>query len=206
MLELARMTPDVVAESAWPYSAAGGFAIGVACSSEELEAIQRLRYSIFTDELNVVFPNAVDGLDCDYYDTWCEHLMVKEIDTGRVVGTYRLLTPANAVKAGGYYSESEFDISSLASVRGSLVEVGRSCIHADYRNGSVIMLLLSGVARRVHDYGARYVLGCASVSLRDDGVTAAEVWRVASKALHKASELPVVVPRHCYPLSSSFWP
>jgi putative hemolysin len=200
MLELARIQSDVVAGGGWPCSSAGGLVMGVARNNEELEAIQRLRYNIFTDELNAVFPDAIDGLDCDHYDTWCEHLMVKEIDTGRVVGTYRLLTPANAVKAGGYYSESEFDISSLAPVRNSLVEVGRSCIHADYRSGSVIMLLWSGVARRVHDYGARYVLGCASVSLRDDGVTAAEVWRAASKALQKTPELPVVVPRHRYPV------
>src|SRR3546814_19894348 len=56
----------------------------------ELEAIQRLRYDVFTEEMNVAFPDAVDGLDSDRYDPWCEHFMVRELNTGRVVGTYRL--------------------------------------------------------------------------------------------------------------------
>src|SRR3546814_4295271 len=71
----------------------------------------------------------------------------------------------------------------LGAIQDELVEVGRSCTHADYRNGSVIMLLWSGIARLVKQSGFRYVLGCASVSLRDDGATAAEVWRSASKLL-----------------------
>src|SRR5690606_29045240 len=128
------------------------------------------------------------------------HLMVKEIGTGLVVGTYRLLTPANARKAGGYYSETEFDLSGLGALYGEIVEVGRSCTHPDYRSGSVIMLLWSGIASWVQQYGFRYVLGCASVSLHDDGVTAAEVWRTASKAMANRIDLPQVIPRYRYPV------
>jgi len=174
--------------------------MGLARTNEELESIQRLRYNVFTDEMNAVFPDAIDGLDADRYDPWCEHLMVKETGTGQVVGTYRLLTPANARKAGGYYSETEFDLTGLGAVRDGMVEAGRSCIHADYRNGSVIMLLWAGIASVVQQYGFRYVLGCASVSLRDGGVTAAEVWRTAKKIMDTATDLPRVVPRHHYPV------
>lgn len=201
MLELARVQPRVDLGTAWASEATGGLVLGLARTNEELEAIQRLRYNIFTKEMNAVFPEAVDGLDSDRFDPWCEHFMVKEAGTGRVVGTYRLLTPANAVKAGGYYSESEFDISALDGLRENMAEVGRSCIHPDYRNGSVIMLLWSGIAALVQQVGFRYVLGCASVSLRDDGVTAAEVWRVARKNLEaSAHKPPVVMPRHSYPV------
>lgn len=201
MLELARIQPEAPLGTALPGLAApGGLVMGLARTNEELEAIQRLRYNVFTEEMNAVFPDAVDGLDSDRYDPWCEHFMVKEINTGRVVGTYRLLTPANAKKAGGYYSESEFDLSGLGATRDELVEVGRSCTHADYRNGSVIMLLWSGIATLVQQSGFRYVLGCASVSLRDDGVTAAEVWRAASKSMAANPHLPRVVPLHRYPV------
>jgi putative hemolysin len=201
MLELARIQPEAsfganLSDLAVP----GGLVMGLARTNEELEAIQRLRYDVFTEEMNAVFPDAVDGLDSDRYDPWCEHFMVKEINTGRVVGTYRLLTPANARKAGGYYSESEFDLSGLGAMRDELVEVGRSCTHADYRNGSVIMLLWSGVATLVEQSGFRYVLGCASVSLRDDGVTAAEVWRAASRSMAANPGSPRVVPLHRYPV------
>lgn len=199
MLEIERVLPDGDNLTAWPYPASGGLVLGLARTNEELEAIQRMRYKIFTEEMGVVFPDALDGVDSDRFDPWCEHIMVKEVDTDRVVGTYRLLTPANAVKAGGYYSESEFDISSLDHLRGQIAEVGRSCIHADYRGGSVIMLLWSGIAALMQQHGFRYVLGCASVSLRDDGVTAAEVWRLARKRLGKYTG-PVVEPLHPYPV------
>ena len=75
------------------------------------------------------------------------------------------------------------------------MEVGRSCTHADYRNGTVIMLLWSGLAEYLRRGGYQYVLGCASVSLRDDGVTAAEVWRTISKQLPQGDE-PYVEPLH----------
>jgi len=200
MLELARIQPEVVVGTNWASPKASGFVLGLARTNEELESIQRLRYNVFTEEMNAVFPDAVDGLDADRYDPWCEHLMVKEIGTGLVVGTYRLLTPANARKAGGYYSETEFDLSGLGALYGEIVEVGRSCTHPDYRSGSVIMLLWSGIASWVQQYGFRYVLGCASVSLRDDGVTAAEVWRTASKAMANRIDLPQVIPRYRYPV------
>ncbi|MGP1615781.1 MAG: GNAT family N-acetyltransferase, partial [Pollutimonas bauzanensis] len=161
MHELARTQPETGRSAGWPQPTAGGLALGLARSNEELEAIQRLRYQVFTEEMNAVFPDTAEGLDSDRYDAWCEHLMVQEIDTGRVVGTYRLLSPANAKSAGGYYSESEFDLAGLGDLRREIVEIGRSCTHADYRNGAVIMLLWSGIASVVRQLDLRYVLGCA---------------------------------------------
>lgn len=202
MLELARVNGKPEVGVTWPENPSGGLVLGLARTNEELEAIQRLRYDVFTKEMNAVFPDAVDGLDSDRFDPWCEHFMVTEAGSGRVVGTYRLLTPANAIKAGGYYSESEFDISSLDDIRSTLAEVGRSCIHADYRQGSVIMLLWSGIAGLMQQGGFQYVLGCASVSLRDDGVTAAEVWRSAQQSMQTPAgqATPRLKPRHRYPV------
>jgi len=213
MLELARVRASerpgttcharAKATTARPDPESAGLVLGLARTNAELEAIQRLRYNIFTKEMDVVFPDAVDGLDADRFDPWCEHFMVKDIASNQIVGTYRLLTPANAIKAGGYYSESEFDISALDSVRSVLAEVGRSCIHPDFRRGSVIMLLWSGIAALMQQGGYRYVLGCASVSLRDDGVTAAEVWRTAQKIMARDrlhGKCAPIVPRHRYPI------
>ncbi|MFQ6689238.1 GNAT family N-acetyltransferase [Bordetella pertussis] len=171
----------------------------MARTAEEVEQIQRLRYDVFTEDMGAVFPQAQDGVEQDRFDQWCEHLMVRELDTGRVVGTYRILTPEKAREAGGYYSESEFDLSGLGALREQLVEVGRSCTHADYRNGAVIMLLWSGLAEYLRRGGYEYVLGCASVSLRDDGVTAAEVWRNVARHLDDPA-LPRVRPLHRYPI------
>jgi len=183
-----------------PGIAAGNLELAVARTAEELEALQRLRYAVFSEEMSAVFPDAADGIDADDYDPWCEHLMVREQASGRVVGTYRLLTPVNAAHVGGYYSESLFDLSGLGSRRDQVIELGRSCIHPDYRNGVVIMLLWAGIASIVKHLKLRYVLGCASVSLRDGGATAAHVWSEAQRDMQRSPQLPRLHPHHPYPV------
>jgi len=180
--------------------ASGDLVMQLARSNEDLEAIQRLRYQVFTEEMGAVFPEAVDGLDCDRFDPWCKHLMVKEARSGRIVGTYRVLTPANAKRAGGYYAAQEFDLSGLGPMADQFVEIGRSCTHPDYRDGSVIMMLWAGLIEFMTHGGFRYMLGCASVSLRDDGVTAAEVWRVARAMMQERPDAPRVTPLNRYPV------
>src|SRR5690606_6829907 len=200
MLELARIQSDAVVDANWAKPRPHSLVLGLARTNEELEAIQRLRYNVFTEEMHAVFPNAADGLDTDRYDPWCEHLMVRETGSGMVGGTSRLLRPEHARKGGGEYSAPDLGLSGLAHLFPTMAELGRSCTHPDYRSGAVIMLLWSGIANLMRQHGFRYVLGCASVSLRDDGVTAAEVWRVASKALATQPELYKVQPRHRYPV------
>jgi putative hemolysin len=175
-----------------------GLAVGLARSWDEVRQAQRLRYEVFTEDMGAVFPTAVGGIDEDKFDAWCEHLIVRELDTDRVVGTYRVLGPEQARQAGEYYSESEFDLSGLAPIRSDLVEFGRSCTHRDYRSGAVIMLLWSGLAEYLRRTGHRYVLGCASVSLRDDGATAAGVYRSVQSHIEQSTVR--VEPLHRLPV------
>ena len=199
MLELVRLDSSGKGSANWAGATPPALAVGLARTADEVEQSQRLRYQVFTEDMGVVFPDAQDGIEQDRFDAWCEHLIVRELDTGRVVGTYRILTPEKAREAGGYYSESEFDLSGLGAMRDQVVELGRSCTHADYRGGAVIMLLWSGIANYLQRNGYRYALGCASVSLRDDGVTAAEVWRTVARQMPADGELRVA-PLHRYPV------
>lgn len=144
------------------------------CPSQVLAA-QRLRYSVFALELGAQIESASRGIDEDHWDEFCEHLLVRDQDTDQIVGTYRVLTPTQAQRAGGYYSETEFDLSPLKDLRPRLVEFGRSCVHPDYRSGPAIMLLWSGLAEILRNGGWSHVLGCATVSLRDGGSQAALV-------------------------------
>jgi len=202
MLELARSgltqsthpSTSVRAREATP-----ALVVSLARDAGELEAVQRLRYQVFTEDMGAVFPAHAQGLDQDAFDQWCEHVIVRESTEGRIVGTYRILTPEQARRAGRYYTESEFDIGALDPIRSGLVEVGRSCVHPDYRQGAAIMLLWSGVAEVLRRGAYRYVLGCASVSLRDDGAQAAEVWRQVASHLQD-SPCPRVRPIHRYPV------
>lgn len=153
------------------------FTVQLARTAAEVRAAQRLRYAIFGDEMGARLGGPEPGVDEDRFDAHCDHLLVREAHTGEVVGTYRILGPRAAESARGYYSEQEFDLARLAHLRGTLVEVGRSCIRADYRNGAVITLLWAGLARYMLARGHGYLIGCASIGMADGGRTAASVYR-----------------------------
>ncbi len=145
------------------------------CETEILEA-QKLRYRVFGEEMGARLPTRTPGVDRDIYDPFCDHLIVRDEDAGRIVGTYRILSPASARRIGGYYSENEFDLTRLQHLRPQLVEIGRSCIDADYRSGAVIALLWSGLARYMRENRYEYLIGCASVSMADGGHTASSLY------------------------------
>jgi putative hemolysin len=197
MLELVRSTASLFTLPATTV-AHKGLVVGLAQSPDEIELIQRLRFDVFSSEFGAVLGDSQEGIDRDAFDPWCEHLMVKELGTDHVVGTYRILTPHQARRAGGYYSESEFDLSGLGNVRNQLVEFGRACIHEDYRQGSALMMLWSGLAEILKQGRYEHVFGCASVSLRDDGNTAARVWRQVRDGVGLTDQ-PKVTPLNRYP-------
>src|SRR6185369_3582480 len=100
-------------------------------------------------------------------------LVIREDQTGEVVGTYRMLPPHRSQQIGRLYADSEFNLSSLRDLRSQIVETGRSCVHPDHRNGAVINLMWAGIARYLHLHGHRWLIGCASVPVADDGYAAA---------------------------------
>jgi putative hemolysin len=168
-------------------------------SLEELREAQRLRYSVFTQEYQATISSRISGVDEDLFDAHCDHLIVRDQQSQEVVGTYRILDPYQAKRLKGYYSETEFFITRLNDLRGSMVELGRSCVHPSHRNGSVIMLLWSGIARYMQHFGYSNLIGCASVSMRDGGRTAASLWDLLERKALAPSEL-MGFPRHPLPL------
>ena len=114
--------------------------VTLASTQAEIEDAQRLRYEIFAKEMGAKI-SSINGLDIDKYDEHCQHLIVKDEDNGCVVGCYRLLTIDGARKVGGWYSAGEFDLSRIEHVLERTVELGRACVHKDYRNGGVVLLL-----------------------------------------------------------------
>jgi putative hemolysin len=179
---------------------APSYSILVAATDEEILAAQRLRHQVFAEEMCARLHSAVPGLDIDEFDTFCEHLIVREDLTGDVVGTYRMLPPHRAAKAGKLYSDGEFDLTRLRPLRDVLVETGRSCVHPDHRTGAVINLMWTGIARYLHLNDLRWLAGCASVPLFDGGVAADSVWELA-RARHLSPPTLRVTPRRPYPVS-----
>ena len=151
------------------------FNVSLAQSEAEVREAQRLRYKVFVEEFGARLQTSLPDHDVDRYDGHCEHLIVREQISGRVIGTYRMLLPETAQRLGGYYSESEFNLTRLRNLRSRTVEVGRSCVHRDYRSGGVIAMLWSGLAQYMLRSGRDYLIGCASIGMGDGGHNAANV-------------------------------
>jgi putative hemolysin len=150
---------------------------------DDIRSAQRLRYRVFAEEMGARLSPA-DGtpdLDIDRFDAFCEHLLVRTIDddaddAGEVVGTYRVLTPDAARRAGGFYTETEFDLDPVRPLLGSAVELGRSCVHPRWRSGAVVMTLWGALGEFMLRNGLDTMVGCASVSMADGGHSAASLW------------------------------
>jgi putative hemolysin len=164
-------------------AAASRYSLLLTTDPDDVLAAQRLRHRVFAAELGAV-QLGPPGIDEDRFDEFCDHLVVREDATGEIVGTYRMLPPERAAAAGGLYLQGEFDIDALARLRPSLVEVGRSCVHPDHRDGSVINLVWAGIAGYLLLTGHRWLAGCAGVRLDDGGTVAATVYdRVLARHL-----------------------
>ncbi len=160
---------------------------------DDVRAAQRLRYRVFAQEQGATLHSPEAGLDVDRLDGFCDHLVVRENTSGEVVGTYRILPPQRAAAAGGLYSDTEFELSAVAPLRRSLIEVGRSCVHPEHRSGAVIGLTWTGIARYLLLTGHRWLAGCASLPLLDGGGQAAAVWTQV-RARHLAPARYSVTP------------
>lgn len=146
------------------------YSLKLSTDSDEIEAVQRLRAEVFANEPGFAgaADSFVDGKDADAYDEHCEHLLVWEENAQEVVGCYRLLPPPAAIVMGGLYTAGEFELSSLDSLRPQTVEVGRACVRAEHRCGSVLALMWAGILAYLDRTGYEYLVGCVSVPIQED--------------------------------------
>ena len=145
----------------------------------------------------------VDGHDIDMFDDFCEHLLVRDCDSAMVVGTYRVLPPSQARRVGSTYSDTEFDLRSLESLRPRMVELGRSCVHPEHRHGGVILALWGALAEFMTRNRLDTMIGCASIPMLHNGVVsgdvAASIWHQLRQSF-LAEPLLRVTPRLPLPI------
>jgi putative hemolysin len=153
--------------------------LSLATTTEEVKEVQRLRYKVFIESMGLSVSNP-EGLDKDEFDAYCDHLIVRDSKTLKVVGTYRILGFKCCTRDGTLLLETEFDLSRLQHIRSSVAEAGRACIHPDYRSGAVIMMLWAGLAAYMRRERCSHLIGCASISLTDGGQNAAAIYRSLS--------------------------
>ncbi|MGQ0528567.1 MAG: GNAT family N-acetyltransferase [Panacagrimonas sp.] len=173
------------------------FSVSFARDDAEVRESQQLRYQIFAEEMGAQIDGGDAGLDRDAYDPWCRHLLVRDNSNGRIVACTRILTDDQAPNAGGFYSSGEFDLAMIDSLPGRVMEIGRTCVDREYRNGAVIATLWQGIAGYITAHGFDYLFGCASIGLEDGGAQAHAIIQQI-KAKHLTPDYQRVRPY--YPL------
>lgn len=187
------------------------FELKLAQNKKEVDLALKLRHEVFLQELcSEVHPAQEDSLDADEYDAFCDHLIVIDKLIGKVVGTYRLLLGSRVSKDIGFYSEKVFDIRAIKALAADyeICELGRSCVHKDYRSRHVINLLWNGIGEYVRDNNIRFLFGAPRLSTNDplevsrifrfmqEKLYAPEKYRVSPKSGHtiKGLRSDIVVP------------
>lgn len=145
------------------------YVVRLAATPQDLIAAQRLRYQVFVQELGGDGPlvDHENGLERDAFDPHFDHILLidRRIDPAteaHVIGAYRVLPSDRRATAGRFYSETEFDLTPLLASGRRLLELGRSCVHADHRGGTAMFHLWNGLAEYVLDRGIEILFGAAS--------------------------------------------
>jgi putative hemolysin len=179
---------------------AGHLGVRLTATAAEVDAVQALRYRVFYDEMGAR-PDAVNARtqrDRDIYDSVADHLVVVDHSLGEgadsVVGTYRLISREAARSVGGFYSAGEFDISRIEAQPNRILELGRSCVAAGYRNRAVMQLLWGGIAAYVFHRGIALMFGCASLPGTNPDALAMELSYLRRNHLTPPSITPRALP------------
>jgi len=146
----------------------GRLYVELASSEADVIESQRLRYRIFGEEMGATLKGA-QGLDQDELDPFCRHLLVRESTGRRLVASTRILTDSQARRLGRWYSSAEFELGTILHLPGRILEIGRTCVHPDFRQGAAIAVLWSGLASFINMHGFDYLFGCASLPLGEGG-------------------------------------
>jgi putative hemolysin len=153
------------------HAEAGPYRLRLAQGAGDREAACRLRFRVFNLELGKGLESSYStGIDTDHFDVFCEHLLVEQKVTGRVVGTYRMQSGVTAAMNFGYYSAQEFEFAPYEPLRHDILELGRASIDRDHRTPEVLTLLWRGIAQYATEMGLRYLVGCSSLNSRNPAV------------------------------------
>jgi putative hemolysin len=158
---------------------------------DTIRATQALRHRVFAEEMGARLHSRIAGLDVDELDEYCDHLLVREAESGRVVACTRLLGDTQAERFGRFYSEAEFDLTGVLALPGRFLEIGRTCVDPAHRGSVVLSTLWNGLAEYVYHGRYTYLMGCASIPPGPHGFSVDAVYRQISPEQFGAVELGV---------------
>lgn len=139
------------------------FEVRLTRNKEERKQVRQLRYQVFCMEegAGATEEQRALGEEYDAYDRFAEYMAV--FHQGRVVGTYRIIDRNAAEKMGGFYTETEFNLSKIKKYPGNIAEMSRACVDPAYRENALVMRLLwAGLGEMIVRRKIGIVFGVAS--------------------------------------------
>jgi putative hemolysin len=158
---------------------------------------QKLRYQVFAREMGAKLKTEAEGLDYDEVDGYCDHLIVFDNVTSKIVGYTRLLNQFQARQLGRFYSQTEFNLDRVLAIPGRFLEIGRTCVDPNFRGSAVLTTLWSGLVKYAQEGRYNYLIGCASISPGPNGFAVDAVYRnidaknIAPSILNVSPKIPV---------------
>lgn len=149
----------------------------IASKRSEITLAQKLRYQVFAQEMGAQLHSLEAGLDVDPIDEYCDHLLVRDLQTGQIVGCTRLLSDLQARRLGYFYSEGEFHLDGVLALPGRFLEIGRTCVDPAHRGSLVLSTLWGGLAEYVALHQFDYLMGCASIPPGPNGFAVDAVYK-----------------------------
>lgn len=149
----------------------------IARDEASIRATQALRYHVFAEEMGAQLHSQAPGLDYDEIDDYCDHLLVRDTGSGKIVACTRLLTDIQAARLGRFYSEGEFHLDTVLALPGRFLEIGRTCVDPAHRGSAVLGTLWNGLAEYVYQGKFKYLMGCASITPGPHGFAVDAVYR-----------------------------
>lgn len=144
------------------------YVVKTATTVKELAEVLKLRFQVFQSEFSGKKPHlALLKYDIDTFDFKCDHLIVKDKATSAIVATYRLLASSSARSDSKFYSQGEFDLDHFMTLQGNKLELGRACVHKEFRNGEVISLLWRGLCQYAQKANCKFMFGCSSITFEE---------------------------------------
>jgi putative hemolysin len=169
----------------------------VAKKEKNILAAQQLRYRVFVEEMGGNFSDEVTAQkrDFDKFDDWCDHLLVRDTSKDIIVGAYRILRRSNLPAGEKFYTQSEFDLTKpLEYFKGEVMELGRSCVDAAYRDRSTMQLLWKAIGEYIYTHEVELMFGCASFAGSNSAEHTAQLSYLYTNHLAPAAYRPSVRP------------
>ncbi len=138
----------------------GRYAARIAETASDVLRAQRLRYMAFLQKHGAGL--RAEEIDEDAFDAICTHVLVEEVSSGALVCCFRLLPLRGGAEIGRSYSAQYYELSALQSFAGPMVEMGRFCIHPDWRDPDILRVAWGAMTRYVDEAGMEMLFGCSS--------------------------------------------